>query len=58
MARFEGVLDAIEREDYLLRAAYPERKSLVGAVRMGWFALSQAFRPVASPKTARVCCVS
>ena len=31
MARFEGVLDAIEREGYCLRAAYPERKGL-GAI--------------------------
>jgi phytoene/squalene synthetase len=45
MARFEGVLDAIERDGYQLRAAYPERKSLPGAMRLGWFALSQAVRP-------------
>ncbi len=45
MARFEGVLEAIEREGYQLRAAYPERKSLVSGMKMGWFALSQAFRP-------------
>jgi phytoene/squalene synthetase len=31
VARFEGVLDAIEREGYRLRAAYPERKGL-GAI--------------------------
>lgn len=32
-ARFECVLDSIEREDYLLRAAYPERKGLGALVR-------------------------
>jgi phytoene/squalene synthetase len=30
IARFEGVLDAIEREEYYLRAGYPERKGLRG----------------------------
>jgi phytoene/squalene synthetase len=33
-ARFECVLDSIEREDYLLRAAYPERKGLSALVRV------------------------
>jgi hypothetical protein len=32
-ARFECVLDSIERERYLLRAAYPERKGLGAIVR-------------------------
>jgi hypothetical protein len=35
-ARFEGVLAAIEREDYRLRPEYSERKSLGGALRMAW----------------------
>jgi phytoene/squalene synthetase len=43
IARFEYVLDAIERDGYLLRAAYPERKTLRGGMRMGWSALTQAF---------------
>lgn len=35
--RFEGVLDSIEREGYLLRAEYPERKSNSRGVEMiGW----------------------
>lgn len=34
MARFVGVLDAIEREDYLLRPAYPERERLGYGLRM------------------------
>jgi len=32
-ARFECVLDLIERDEYLLRAAYPERKGLGAIVR-------------------------
>jgi phytoene/squalene synthetase len=32
-ARFEGVLGSIEREGYLLRPAYPERKGLGAIVR-------------------------
>jgi phytoene/squalene synthetase len=45
MARFEGVLDTIEGEDYLLRAVYPERKSLAGVMKMSWFALTQTLKP-------------
>jgi phytoene/squalene synthetase len=33
VARFEGVLDSIEKEGYLLRAAYPESKELGGIAR-------------------------
>lgn len=43
IARFEIVLDAIERESYQLRADYPERKNGRSALKMGWAALSQAF---------------
>lgn len=39
IARFTGVLDAIEREDYCLRPEYPERKSLRSGLRIGWTAL-------------------
>jgi hypothetical protein len=39
MARFEGVLEAIERENYLLRPAYPERKSAKGAFQLIWATL-------------------
>jgi phytoene/squalene synthetase len=42
-ARFETVLSAIERDDYHLRPAYPECKSLLSVAWMGWSALSQAF---------------
>jgi len=37
LRRFEVVLDCIEREDYMLRAAYPERKGRGRGVEMiGW----------------------
>ncbi len=42
-ARFEGVLDAIERDGYRLRSGYPECKSLTAGMRMGLSALSMAF---------------
>ncbi len=44
-ARFETVLSAIERDDYHLRPAYPECKSLPTAIGMVWSALSQALSP-------------
>ena len=42
MARFETVLDAIERDGYRLRAAYPECKTMTTGVRMAWTTLSRA----------------
>ncbi len=39
-ARFEWLLDTIDRDDYFLRLQYPERKSLGTGLRMSWFALS------------------
>ena len=42
-ARFERVLSAIEQDEYRLRSAYPECKSLASAAWMGWSAISQAF---------------
>ncbi len=47
IARFEVVLDAIERDAYRLRPEYPERKNRRSAMKMVWASLSQAFRPVA-----------
>jgi phytoene/squalene synthetase len=41
--RFEIVLDAIERENYLLRADYPERKTISHSVQMLTNALWMAF---------------
>jgi phytoene/squalene synthetase len=39
-ARFEWLLDTIEKEDYLLRSQYPERKSLGTQMHMSWLTLS------------------
>jgi hypothetical protein len=44
VARFEWLLDTIEREDYRLRPQYTERKSLQTALWMSWLTLSSAFR--------------
>lgn len=41
IARFEVVLDAIERDNYWLRAAYPERKRKQAGLKMGLAALIQ-----------------
>jgi phytoene/squalene synthetase len=40
IARFDWLLDTLEREGYCLRPAYAERKSPGMALRMGWHALS------------------
>jgi phytoene/squalene synthetase len=42
-ARFEWMLHAIERDNYCLRAEYPERKSLWAALWMGWSTLTSMF---------------
>ena len=42
-ARFEWMLDAIERDNYCLRAEYPERKSIQAALWMAWSALTALF---------------
>jgi phytoene/squalene synthetase len=34
IARFEVILDAIEQDNYHLRSAYPERKSMRSALKM------------------------
>jgi phytoene/squalene synthetase len=44
VARFEEVLNAIEREEYRLRPAYPERKNLGAALRISWAALTGALK--------------
>jgi len=43
IARFDGVLEAIERDGYRLRAEYPECKSLGAGMRMIGSVLSLAF---------------
>jgi phytoene/squalene synthetase len=39
-ARFEWLLETIEKEGYILRPQYPERKSLGAGLRMSWLMLS------------------
>jgi phytoene/squalene synthetase len=41
-ARFEAVLDSIERDGYLLRTHYTECKTLSAGLRMGWSTLCSA----------------
>ena len=43
-ARFEGVLDTIERDGYTLRARYNERSNLRTWLRMAWLAVSTTLR--------------
>ena len=45
-ARFEGVLDTIERDGYRLRADYSERRKLSAWLRMGWLAVAITVRHV------------
>jgi phytoene/squalene synthetase len=42
-ARFEWLLDTIEREVYCLRPAYDERKSFRAGLGMGWLVFSSLF---------------
>lgn len=44
IARFEIVLDAIEKDNYWLRAAYPERKSKRAALKMSAAAITQTLQ--------------
>ena len=43
IARFDWLLDTIEKEGYRLRPQYDERKSARTGLRMGWLALSATF---------------
>jgi phytoene/squalene synthetase len=44
-ARFEWMLDKIERDHYCLQCEYPERKSLQAGLWMAWSALKALFTP-------------
>jgi phytoene/squalene synthetase len=46
-ARFEGVLDTIERDRYLLRAEYNERSKLSTWLKMAWLGVSLTLRHIA-----------
>jgi phytoene/squalene synthetase len=45
-ARFEGVLNAIERDDYVLRAEYNERHKFSTWLRLAWLGLSLTFQHI------------
>ncbi len=53
-ARFEIVLDMIERDGWLLRAAYQERKNLGSALRMGQSILSSTIGGRVPPGAYRI----
>ncbi len=53
VARFTGVLNTMEREDYRLRSGYPEYKSWTSALNMAWSAFSQAFGSQQSARFSR-----
>jgi phytoene/squalene synthetase len=46
-ARFEGVLDTIERDGYILRGVYSERRKLSTWLKMAWLGVSVALRHIA-----------
>ncbi len=46
-ARYEGALDTIERDGYLLRAEYNERRKLSTWLKMAWLGLSVTLRHIA-----------
>jgi len=46
-ARFEGILDDIERDGYFLRDEYPKRRSISTWLRMTWLGVSVTIRHVA-----------
>jgi hypothetical protein len=63
IARFDWLLDTLEREGYCLRPQYDERKRFRTGLRMGWFALSSTInlpgagslsRPVASQRPGKL----
>jgi len=50
IARFESVLDVIERDAYQIRPEYPERKSLSSGMRMGQSVISLLFKDLIREK--------
>jgi len=47
-ARFEGVLDTIEHDGYILRAVYNERRKLSTWLSIAWLGISVTLRHIAS----------
>jgi phytoene/squalene synthetase len=43
-ARFEGVLDAIERDQFVLRETYNERRSILTHIKIGWIGIVVTLR--------------
>lgn len=63
IARFEWLLDTIEREDYFLRPQYKERKAAKTGLRMSWLTIASMLnwrgagtpsQPIASQRQGRV----
>lgn len=54
VARFEVVLDAIEKENYRLRPDYPERKNGRAVLKIVWSALSQVFKSLSKVRYGSV----
>jgi hypothetical protein len=57
MARFEWLIETLEREDFLLRPRYEEGTSLATGLRMSWHVLtwligSKGLRSPAAPTSA------
>jgi len=46
-ARFEGVLDTIERDGYILRAVYNEQRTLSTLLKIAWLGISVTLRHIA-----------
>ena len=46
-ARFEIVLDTIERDDYILRAGYRERRNFSTWLKFAWLSVSVTLRHIA-----------
>lgn len=44
--RFEAVLDTIERDDYILRSAYDERRKLSTWLKIAWLVISTTLRHI------------
>lgn len=63
IARFEWLLDTVEKEGFLLRPGYPDRKSIRAGLKMGWSVISTimnsraggaTIQPVISKRQGRV----
>ncbi len=51
MARFEWLLDIIEKEGFYLRPDYTDRKNISAGLKMGWSTISSLFDPRGVKKT-------